>query len=91
AIALDSNPAEAGIALVYLDKAMLILSGEGATYAVLAQYLQGSMPLTFMVVTNGLLGEMLKIETVIPPFDLGLIRTHLERQRMLVKSSMGME
>jgi hypothetical protein len=89
AIALDKNPEEAATALEYLNKAVAILSGEGVTYASLAQYLKTDMPATFTVVTNGLLGEMIKIDSVIPPFDLDLIRIHLERQILLVKTAMG--
>jgi len=93
AVALDSNPDEAGEALRYLDKATALLNGTGITYDALAMLLKNK-PLTFVVATEvidqmvGLenpLGELLPISE----FDIGLLRTHVERQKQLIQIAIG--
>ena len=94
AVALDRNPDEAGKALMFLDQATSILSGEGITYDALAKYLVGNMPITF-VVASELLDKFVGLEDPlgnllpISDFDMGLLRAHLERQRTLVQLAIG--
>lgn len=93
AVALDSNPDEAGKALRYLKSLDAVINGNGVTYDAFAKLLKNK-PLTFVVAQEvidnfgGLknpVGELLPISE----FDLNLLNTHIERQKQLIQIAIG--
>lgn len=89
AVALDANPREAHMAMKYLQMGIDYLNNDNITYALFASQMKTKMPLTFQVATNGILGQLISIDSVISPYDQYLLKVHLDHQMALVRMSMG--
>lgn len=89
AAALDANPDEAEKALSYLDEALLLLNEVNLTYMIFAKFFKSEPSTVLNIIASDLLDEMGTLDMVIDPFDLYLIKTHLERQKAMVTASLA--
>lgn len=86
---LDANPDETKKALSYLDEVLLLLNEADLTYMVFAKYFKDKPSMVFNIIAGELLAEMGTLDMVIDPFDLGLLKTHLKKQKTMVAASLA--